>query len=94
MKKNQIEDMDRLQRKMLRRIVGWRRIDGEEWKDTMKQMNLRLSRVLDLHYCQSWSISFVRNQLRYVHYINNNNNKKFSSSQQGLATASGISEEP
>ena len=58
---NQFEDMDRLQRH-LRRIVGWRRIDGEEWKEIMKRMNLKLSRGLDLHYCQSWSISFARNQ--------------------------------
>ena len=28
--KNQIEDMDKLQRQMLRRIAGWRRIDEEK----------------------------------------------------------------
>ena len=45
--------MDRLQRQMLRRIIGYRRADGEKWKETMKRMNLRLSRGLDLHYRQS-----------------------------------------
>ena len=69
MTRNQIKDMDRLQRQMLRRIVGWRRIDGEEWKETMKRMNLKLSRGLDLYYCQPWSISFARNQWRYGHHI-------------------------
>ena len=62
MTRNQIEDMDRLQQQMLRRIVGWRRIDGEEWKETMKRMNLRFSRGLDFHYYKSWSIAFVHNQ--------------------------------
>ena len=65
----QIGDMDRLQLQMLRRIDGWRRIDGEEWKERMKRMNLQLSRGLDLHYCQPWSISFARNQWRYVDHI-------------------------
>ena len=61
--------MDRLQRKMIRRIVGCRRIDGEEWKEIMKRMNLRLSRGLDLCYCQSWATSFARNRWRFVHHI-------------------------
>ena len=67
MTRGQIEDMDGLQRQMLRRIVGWRRIDGEEWKETMKRMNLQLSRGLDLHYGQPWSIAFASNQWRYIH---------------------------
>ena len=50
--RGQIEDMDRLQRQMLRRIIGWRRVDGEDWKDTMKRMKLRLERGQDLYYCQ------------------------------------------
>ena len=69
MTRSQIGDMDRLQLQMLRRIDGWRRIDGEEWKERMKRMNLQLSRGLDLHYCQPWSISFARNQWRYVDHI-------------------------
>ena len=61
--KNQNEDMERLRRRMLRRIIiGLRRIDGEEWKETMQRMNLRLSPGLDLYYCKPWSISFARNQ--------------------------------
>ena len=37
----------------------------------MKRIKLRLERGQDLHYCQPWSISFVRNQLRNVHHIIN-----------------------
>ena len=48
-------------------------IDGEDWKDTMKRMKIRLERGQDLHYCQSWSISFARNQWRYVHHVINGN---------------------
>ena len=43
-----MEDTDALQRQMLRRIIVWRRIDGEEWKETMTRMQLRLSHDLDL----------------------------------------------
>ena len=32
-----------LQRKMLRRIIGWRRINGESWEDRMHRMDERFS---------------------------------------------------
>ena len=35
--RGQVEDLDILQRKMIRRIVGWRRIDGEPWDETMRR---------------------------------------------------------
>ena len=62
MTRGQSEDMYRLQRHMLRRIVEWRRIDGEELQETMKRMNLQLSHGLDLHYCLPRPISFASNQ--------------------------------
>ena len=48
MTRTQLQDLDRLQRKMLRRIVGWRRIEGEDCRDTMVRMNQRLSRAIFL----------------------------------------------
>ena len=36
--RSRLRDLDILQRKMMRRIVGWRRIDGEDWEDTTRRM--------------------------------------------------------
>ena len=69
MTRTQLQDLDRLQRKMLRRIVGWRRIEGEDWRDTMVRMNQRLSRAEQLYFCQPWSISFARNQWKYIFHL-------------------------
>ena len=54
---------------MLRRIVGWRRIDGEDWKETMKRMNDRLMEAQRLYFCASWSMIFARSQWRYVKHL-------------------------
>ena len=69
MSQNDLKAMDVLQRKMLRRIIGWRRIDTESWRDTMLKMNQRLLFGQSLHFCEPWSISFARAQWRYVHHI-------------------------
>ena len=53
MTKVQLQEMDRIQKKMLRRIVGWRRMDDELWNETMTRMNLRIEHGQDLYYCQS-----------------------------------------
>ena len=48
--KTQIESICVVQRKMLRRIVRWRRIGDEPWRDTMTRMRERVSRAIDLHH--------------------------------------------
>ena len=58
-----------LQRKMMRRIVGWRKIPGEDWRDTMVRMNRRLQTAQVQYYCEPWSIRFARNQWRYVKHL-------------------------
>ena len=63
------QDLDRLQRKILKRILGWRRIAGEDWNDSMLRMNQRFSRAEQLYVCQRWPISFVRTQWKYVFNI-------------------------
>ena len=40
--KLRIKDMDQLQRQMVRRIIGWRRLPEESWKETMSRMNIRM----------------------------------------------------
>ena len=37
----QLHDLNVLQGRMLRSFVGWRRVDGEPWSDTMACMNQR-----------------------------------------------------
>ena len=64
-----LDKLDVLQRKMLRRLVGWTRIDDVSWRDTMRRMNIKLHRAQDLFYCQSWKIGFARSQWRYISHI-------------------------
>ena len=64
-----LKELDRLQRRILRRIIGWRRIDGEEWRTTMIRMNGRLSRANQIYARKSWSSSFARSQWRYVCHL-------------------------
>ena len=67
--KTKIESMDCLQRKMLRRIVGWRRIDDEEWSITMHRMRVRLENAEILYCCEAWSKKYLRLQWRYAVYL-------------------------
>ena len=61
--------LDVIQRRMLRRIVGWRRNEGEPWRDTMIRMNERLARADRLYHCELWSMAYARNQWRYAEHI-------------------------
>ena len=45
--KSKLEAFCILQRKMVRRIVEWRRVDGESWRETMIRMNARIVRAMD-----------------------------------------------
>ena len=65
----QLKEMDALQRKMLRRIVGWRRIADEPWRLTMTRMNQRLAYGQTTHYCQPWSLASCRAQWRYINHV-------------------------
>ena len=43
----EFQEMDRIQRKMMRRIVGWRRVDDEHWSETMKRMKFCVAHGFD-----------------------------------------------
>ena len=60
LRKRELDSLDILQRKMMRRIVGWRRIEGEDWQITMTRMKFRLDRGQNLHRCEEWSIFVMR----------------------------------
>ncbi len=44
----QLAKLDAVQRKMLRRIIGWIRFDDEEWETTGQRMKARLDAALHL----------------------------------------------
>ena len=71
--KVKIDDLDRLQRKMLRRIVGWRRIPEETWESTMIRMNIRLENAQNLFHCQPWSRRWARGQWKYACHLASKN---------------------
>ena len=67
--KSKIKELDRLQRKMLRRIIGWRRTPNEDWHDTMKRMNDRLENAQSLYYCEDWSSKYAKNLWKYAYHV-------------------------
>ena len=69
MTKTRISQLDVLQRKMLRRIVDWRRLDEEPWRDTMHKMSERLAAGERLYTCQPWSQAFARAQWRLIGHL-------------------------
>ena len=64
--KRQVEMLDILQRKMLRRIVGWTRQNSEPWRETMLRMQSKLDNAMRLHPVSVWSAQFYRLQFRMV----------------------------
>ena len=64
--KVQLESIDVLQRKMLRSIVGWVRLNGEDWSDTMRRMNHRLSVALELFPIPPWTEQLAKRQFLFA----------------------------
>ena len=54
---------------MLRRVVGWRRIDGEQKRDTMIRINQRLTRAMGLYFIASWEDSIWRARWRFACHV-------------------------
>ena len=42
------------QRRIIRSICAWRRIDGEDWEDTMRRIKQRVYVGMMLHHVMSW----------------------------------------
>ena len=51
----QLEQLDVAQRKMLRLIVGWTHVAGEDWSDTMRIMRDRVQAALRIFAVPDWS---------------------------------------
>ena len=64
--KIQLESINVLQRKMLRSIVGWVRMSGENWSETMRQMNHRISVALELFPIPPWTEQLAKRQFQFA----------------------------
>ena len=64
--KRQLEEIDVLQRKMLRSIVGWYRVEGEAWSDTMRRMKSRVQSSLRQSPVTAWSEVYRSTQHSFV----------------------------
>ena len=51
----QLSELDRLQRKTLRLIVGWVRVPEEPWSETMSRMKDKIARSLSYFNVEPWS---------------------------------------
>ena len=67
--KTQIGSIYVVQRKMLRRIIGWHRIHDEPWHDTVTRRRERVSRAMDLHHIDKWNLSIWRARLRFAYHV-------------------------
>ena len=71
-----LQQLQVLQRRMLRLIVGWRRIDGEDWAITMHRMKKRISDALSHHKIDDWQDKMLRHRWKYaIHVVQNSKMK-------------------
>ena len=55
-----LNQLDIVQRRMLRSVVGWVRVPDEPWKDTMLRMNARVQAALQYHPIINWKRRFAK----------------------------------
>ena len=65
----QLQRLDAVQRRMLRNIAGWVRIDDEPWEDTMRRMRGRVEAALRQHHVQSWSERVCRRRWEHAWHV-------------------------
>jgi len=64
--KVQLKSIKGKQRKMLRSIVGWDRLNGGDWSDTMRRINHRLSVALELFPIPPWTEQLAKRQFLFA----------------------------
>ena len=65
----QLDRLGSVQRKMLRNIVGWVRIDGEDWEATMHRMKQRMSDASRQFFIMPWELELLKKQWHYALHI-------------------------
>ena len=61
-----IEKLDIIQRKMLRKIVGWVRIPEELWNETMRRMSSKVEHALKTCKVKVWSIRLAEMHWKFI----------------------------
>jgi len=69
LKASQLAKLDAVQRKMMRRIVGWIRFDDEDWETTGQRMKARLDTAEQTSKISSWSSMRRWQQERLLHSV-------------------------
>ena len=62
----QINQLDRVQRRMLRAIVGWVRHNDELWENTMRRMRDRIFNALSIYNVTPWGQQMAANKFKMV----------------------------
>ena len=58
----QLSKLEPIQRRMLRSMVGWIRIQDETWHDTMSRMKTRVATALRQHPIETWTTRLAKCQ--------------------------------
>ena len=61
-----MEKLNIVQRKMVRKIVGWVRLPEEPWENTMRRMGTRVNRVVGQSKMREWSTRLLDTQWKFV----------------------------
>ena len=61
-----------LQRKMMRKVVGWVRHSDEDWTCTMSRMKMRIERCWKLYPCRAWDRVALHQQCHYAAHVKAN----------------------
>ena len=62
----QLHRLGTVQRRMLRNIIGWVRVDGEDWHDTMSRMKSWMARASLQFLVTPWEFQFHKAQWSYA----------------------------
>ena len=66
---HQLDRLDIVQKRMLRRIVGWIGDADDSWEDMGRRMKVRLQTALQLHPVEDWSRVIRRRKIALLHRI-------------------------
>ena len=64
--------LDAAHRKMMRRIVGWIRVEDEDWSMTGHRMKQRLDAALQRHPVAVWSVARDKQRRRLISSVMTN----------------------
>ena len=66
---SQIQRLNVVQRRMLRAVVGWVAVDGNDWQGTMRRMNCKVNFALEKFPVCTWSDSFFKRKFRFAAHV-------------------------